>query len=393
MAAANTLLPVLRWLTVSGEVRDKLTQHLTALKEESKGQCLDLADMGDASKAVTRALQEAVLASSVDDAQFKAKTATLSASAKAYHMRLNNLQNEARSIQTEVDAILKLLWGTDNPRGASFAQPPPSSASTTVGPSGDAVPSAGESSGEGFDVEPPAVSRILESGPAPPKVERVEGERVVEPVRASRAEATKSEGGDEAVEVETIEIEVEPAESSGSTPSATTEQDDHVETMKITDITKELYERAVNFADCLDARSLRQRYRDVLSGKISSGYPGGAPGKASASPPTADDPSSSTQPRTPPRPPYQRQYQQPPPNTQESGLASDPYPNAVRKMMDPMKHVWEVKQEIAAEKGIDPASVDLWSGKTKLEESKRLYDYPSIQSYPIEVRQKGDVPR
>lgn len=395
-AAAAAVHRSVRWLSVNHEVRDTLTQHLTALKEESKGQSLDLADMSDASKAATRAFQDAVQRSSLEDAQLKGKMTTLSASVKAYNTRLNNLQNEARSIQTEVDAILKLLWGTDSPQGASFAKPPPSSSAAPAAEAAGAS-ATGSTSSDGFDVEPPIISKILEGEPLP-KVEKVEAERVVEDKKpASKEGSTAPKEGEEEIEVETIEIEVEPAEGSGSgAGAAATEQDDPVDSMKITDITKELYERGVNFADCLDARSLRQRYRDVLSGKIRSGYTGGtqsSAGKPYTEPLKPNGPGSeSTQPRAPPRPQYQH-YQQPPPNTNESGLATDPYPNAERKMVDPMKHVWEIKQEIATEKGVDPASVDLWSGKTKLEDSKRLYDYPSIQNYPIEVRQKGDIPR
>jgi hypothetical protein len=37
-------------------------------------------------------------------------------------------------------------------------------------------------------------------------------------------------------------------------------------------------------------------------------------------------------------------------------------------------------------------TIDIWSGHIRLEDHKRLYDYPTIQQYPLEVRQKGDAP-
>ncbi|KEG12566.1 hypothetical protein DQ04_01611080 [Trypanosoma grayi] len=357
-----------RFLSITSEAREALTKQLSALKEECKGQGLDLADMNDASRTAMRSLQESLKRTSVDNEQFKGKCTTLTASIKAYTARLSNIQNEARAIQSEADALLKLLWGTDSPqKAASFASPPKSAERTT------------SAEGDEFVVEPPPVAKVLGNDKQP--AERVEAERVEDAVKRPATEEMKVEE----IEVETIEVEVEP-------------QQDPADTMKITDITKELYERGVNFSDCLDARTLRQRYKDVLSGKIP---PGIHPGSPVEKPGAAEI--NTNQPRMPQQRSYYQQQQQqqqqstppppPPPNTSESGLAHDPYPNAYRKMVDPMKHVWELKNELAAEKGIDPNSVDLWSGKMKLEDHKLLYDYPSVQSYPIEVRQKGDIPR
>ncbi|EKF33887.1 hypothetical protein MOQ_002416 [Trypanosoma cruzi marinkellei] len=362
-----------RFLTMTSEVRDTLTKQLSALKEECKGQGLDLADMSDASRAAMRTVQEGLRRASVEDEHFKGKSATLSASMKAYTARLSNLQDEARSIQTEVDALLKMMWGTEAPtKAASFASPPRST--EEVGASSSSAAAAGgkrnETVDDEFIVEPPPLAKALGNDKRP--AERVEAERVQgtphKPVEEMRVEE---------IEVETIEVEVEPNESPA-------------DSMKITDITKELYERGVNFSDCLDARTLRQRYKDVLAGKFS---PGISPGTAASSPAAAE--ANTNQPPMPQHRLYQQQQQQQQqqPNTNESGLAHDPYPNAYRKMVDPMKHVWELKNELAAEKGIDPKSVDLWSGKCKLEDHKLLYDYPSVQNYPIEVRQKGDIPR
>ncbi|ORC92781.1 uncharacterized protein TM35_000021070 [Trypanosoma theileri] len=355
-----------RLLSIAAEAREALTKQLGALKEECKGQGLDLADMNDASRAAMRSLQESLKKANVDDEQFKGKCTTLSASIKAYTTRLTNLQNEARSIQAEADALLKIMWGTETPqKAASFASPP-----NSINDASTNTTAHDDSKGDEFVVEPPPVAKILESKQK--NTEHVEAERVQGTIKRSSQEVESQE-----IEVETIEVEVEPA-------------NDPADTMKITDITKDLYERGVNFSDCLDARSLRQRYKDVLAGKFSPGIQAGTPNTTSKAAET-----NMNQPRMPQNRSYQHQYQQQQQqsNTNESGLAHDPYPNAYRKMVDPMKHVWELKNELAAEKGIDPNSVDLWSGKCKLEDHKLLYDYPSVQNYPIEVRQKGDIPR
>ncbi|EPY36105.1 hypothetical protein AGDE_07080 [Angomonas deanei] len=324
--------------------------------------------MRESARTASQMFRDAFDKETVDDPSFKGKVATLSASVKAYNTRLANLQNEARSIQSEVDSLLKLMWGTESPRSADFSSPPTAK-----------VDPVAESS-SGFEVDPPIAAKVTEekTNKAAPSVEQVEAEPVTEPIK----KASNDPGVTEEIEVESIEVEVEPEPEAA--PAS-----DPAETMKITDITRDLYERGVNFSDCLDAKSLRQRYRDVLSGKVAS--------SVSQSQYSAPSSAASTQPKTAQRPPsYQQQQQQQyqaPPNTNESGITSDPYPNAQRKMVDPMKYVREVKQEIAMEKGIDANTVDLWSGKVKLEDHKRLYDYPSIQSYPIEVRQKGDIPR
>ncbi|EPY24021.1 hypothetical protein STCU_07354 [Strigomonas culicis] len=354
-----------RSLSISTDVRDSLTKHLSALKEECKGQALDLEDMRETARTASQTLQDAVRRSNVDDAKFKGKMTTLNASIKAYNTRLSNLQNESRSIQNELESVLTLLWGTEKPQGDSFATPPHA-----------AQKPAAPRKEEDFDVEPPFISKVLESEGKP--VEQVVAERVVDGHKA-RPDASTTVASEE-IEVETIEIEVEPeAEAAKSDP---------VDTMKITDITQDLYEKGVNFSDCLDAQSLRQRYRDVLSGKI----PYRATQKAQ-NPYT--EPLNDATLANPACRPDRRLLgtAATPPNTSETGITNDPYPNAQRKMVDPMRYVHEIKAELALEKGIDANSVDLWSGKTKLEDHKRLYDYPSIQSYPIEVRQKGDIPR
>jgi len=367
-SAIATAVAAYRCLSVSSEVRDTLSKPLSSLKEECKGQQLDLADMAEVMKAATHAYAAAVQTANAEDPQLRGKLTTLSASVKVYSTRLANLNNETRAIQGEVDAILKLLWGTENPHGASFAAPPTGAAATA----------------SDFEVDPPPISKMLDEeaatttvSAASPSVEHVDGERVVGSTSRSEPSHTAAARSEE-IEVETIEVEVEAT------------ADDAVDAMKVTDITKELYEKGVNFSDCMDARTLRQRYRDVLSGKI----PSATATQKAATRPAEPLATNTNQPRMPQRSNASQQQQAPPPppNTSENGLAADPYPNAHRKMVDPMKYVYQIKEEVAAERGIDPRSVDLWSGKTKLDDNKRLYDYPSVQSYPIEVRQKGDIP-
>lgn len=365
-----------RFLTIDSAKRDELTKHLTALKEECKGQGLDLADMNEAAKDAGKAVQEKVKQLGIDDTDFKAKVLTLSASVKAYHTRLANLQTETKSLQGEVDAVLKMMWGTENPAAANFSTPPPPSSPPRE------EKTAGSSD---FAVEPPPIAQVVENlnksgSKDTPKVETVEGERIPSDAAPNSSASSGAEKKEEEIEVETIEIEVEPSDSTSSDPA-----EDAVDKMKITDITSDLYERGINFSDCLDAKSLRQRYKDVLKGKIA----------APINPPKPKE--NTNQPPMPKRADtqhyqHQQQYNSTP-NTSEAGLAHDPYPNAHRKMVDPMKYVEEVKRELCAEQGIDPKSVDLWSGKVRLDDKKRLYDYPTVQSYPIEVRQKGDIPK
>eukprot|EP00796_Vickermania_ingenoplastis_P004015 gene4015-2869_t len=362
-AAAATM--ALRFLSLDKSKREDLTKHLVALKEECKGQGLDLADMNDAAKDAGRAVQDKVKQLAIDDAQFKGKVLTLSASVKAYHTRLANLQTEAQSIQGEVDALLKLMWGTESPEAASFASPPPAS-----------KPSEKEMAGsdDGFTVEPPPIAKMVDDinkSAETKKVEQVDGEHLPSDVPSPKGTSSAKE---EEIEVETIEIEVEPETSSTADPA-----EEAVDKMKITDITSDLYERGINFSDCLDAKSLRQRYKDVLKGLLRPRIHSSPP-----MPKRADAAQHYQQ---------QQQYTPPPPNTSQAGLAHDPYPNAKRKMVDPMRLVDDVKRELCSEQGVDPSTVDLWSGKVLLEGHKRLYDYPTVQSYPIEVRQKGDFPR
>lgn len=379
-----------RFFSLDSGKRNELTKHLSSLKEECKGQGFDLADMNDAAKEAGRAVQEKVRQLAIDDSLFNAKALTLSASVKAYHKRLANLQVEAQSIQAEVDALLKVMWGSENPEAANFATPPSSSFVASPSDASKQENSIGKKDGEqktdGFEVEPPPIAQFvndLSGNNTEKKVEKVEGEHLSSDTPIGGKPSVESAPGNVDAEVETIEIEVEPEPLDSAV--------DAVDSMKITDITSELYERGVNFSDCLDAKSLRQRYKAVLAGKFT---PPSTSFKKAAE-------ENKMQPPAPQRPEmHHSNYnygssssQQSSANANQTGLAHDPYPNAQRKMIDPMRYVSDVKKELCSEQGIDPNSVDLWSGKVRLDDSKRLYDYPTVQSYPVEVRQKGDIPQ
>jgi len=356
---------------VSTHTRDDLSRVATKVKEEANGQAMDVAEMLESARASHKKVLEALerngeLGST--DAKAKGKLQTLSASLKAYQNRLNNLQNEAKSINREAESLVKHLWGN-----SSGSEEPAAAAAAD----GDAAPQT-----EDFDADAPHISKILEE-------KTVEAEPVKGDSSASNTNTTASSAtGGSAAEPEVLEIEIETPE----------------EDIPITDITQALYEKGIDFSDCHDAASLRQRYKDMKEGKFEQKQ---AP------------PQQQTQQRAAPSQPayggggntgsyggnagypsneQRQQYQQQGgynanSTTTETGLAFDPHPGAQRKMLDPMKAVWEVKQNIAAENGVDANTIDLWSGPIKLEDHKRLYDYGSlVQTNPIEVRQKGDMP-
>lgn len=353
------------------DVREAITKSLNAVKEESKGQCLDLTDMNEASRNAANALQEMMKRHNVEDAKFKGKMATLSASLKAYNTRLNNLQNESRSVQREVEGALKLLWGGEEAPSQESLAPEP-------------TPSSND-----FDVDvPPIAQKLEEINNSPRRATFVEAEPVVETVEGeivsdSSKPTTTSSSSPSDGSIEDLEIEIESPEEKRLS-----------DTKPIHEITQELHEKDIDFTDCLDASSLRRRYQDVLDGKIKS--------KADLAREKRQAPKAQTQTQQPPnpRPPQQQSsysspsggYQPPPPNTSETGLAADPFPNGERKMIDPMQLVSQVKLDIAREKNMDVNTFDIWSGHVRLEDHKRLYDYPTIQQFPLEVRQKGDPP-
>lgn len=373
--------------TLSKDSRDAIIKSLSRVKDEAKGQLLDLTDMNEASRNAGNALQEVLKRNVVDDSKIKGKITTLTASLKSYNTRLSNLQSEARSVQNEAEALIKLLWGNNS----STADASPTTKSTTSGVNLD-------SEGDfGVDVPPIAqkieqvlgeTQKVTTSASTPPtsqasgKVETLEGDFIREDLTAPKSsKANPSNGADEDLE---IELEVEGSSSTNTSKSA---NEVLAEKASIPEITTELHNNGIDFSSCRDAESLRKKYLEFLEGKHKK--------PTSAKPnPTSNSSQRTTQQPPTPRPPQQQQqqYQQPPPNTTETGVSSDPYPNGVRKMIDPMKTVWEVKAEIAKERNIDANTINLWSGRVCLEDHKRLYDYPTIQQFPIEVRSKGDSP-
>lgn len=352
--------------------RDDFTKVVSRVKDEAKGQSLDLAEMGDAARSALKGVQEAQKRHTTVDAKVQGKLKTLSASLKAYNNRLNNVQNEAKALQADAEATMKLLWGNENvSEGGSASVEAETVEAERVDPSVEAD----------FDVEVPPVAKKFDDAMKNAKpVESVEAEKV--------SGGGSSKSGETQPEELEIEIEVDEPSPADDVP--------------VTQITQELYEKGIDFADCTDAKSLRKRYADVLAGKYD-----------------APAPPQQAQRQTPPqshsRPPQQQQqthqggyggnqaggYQgyggsgyNSQSQTTETGLAFDPHPGAQRKMIDPNKPVWEVKNEVARENGVDPNTVDLWAGTVLLADHKRLYEYGSlVQTNPIEVRSKGDAPR
>lgn len=76
----------------------------------------------------------------------------------------------------------------------------------------------------------------------------------------------------------------------------------------------------------------------------------------------------------------------------DTSPSNDP-PNVLRKVLDPMRLVGDIKKEIAAEKGIPPDWISLWNGGQLLNESKRLCDYPVADARTLEVRPNGSFNR
>eukprot|EP00744_Colponema_vietnamica_P000391 GILI01000703.1.p1 GENE.GILI01000703.1~~GILI01000703.1.p1 ORF type:complete len:366 (+),score=82.75 GILI01000703.1:59-1099(+) len=345
--------------------------------------------MNEASRNAGNALQEVLKRNAVDDIKVKGKIATLTASLKSYNTRLSNLQSEARSVQTEADALIKMLWGNSNAAEATKAQAPTPNADPSSDDFGVDVPPIAKKieqvlgeSRPSSSIDSSSETTSSNQPPAPSqKVETLEGDFIREDLTAPKSAQSTSTGTDEDLE---IELEVDGSTSNASPVKSANEL--LADKASIPEITTELHNNGIDFSSCRDADSLRKKYLEFLEGKFK---------KPSAKPNHNQEQRTTQQPPTP-RPPQQQQqqsqYQQAASNTTETGVSSDPYPNGVRKMIDPMKTVWEVKMEIAKERNMDANTVNLWSGKICLEDHKRLYDYPTIQQFPIEVRSKGDTP-
>jgi hypothetical protein len=325
--------------------RQDTTKTLTKVAQEFKGQALDLQDMCNASRVSLKECNDMVARLSktdVDDAT-KHKVNAVVSSLKAYCVRLGTVQGEAHSINADMDAIIKGAWKKDTASGET-----PATTSSTTTTSAEPAP------------------EIIVEAPEPVK-------------KSTSANVIKE-----------TEIEVETTEK----PQAA----DAAATMSVTEITEYLHEKGVDFGDCFDAASLRERYRQVVSGKYED----------TAKKKKLEELEKRRQAEQKTDRQYQRQqvkdeYRQPPPppahaepqmnygGSQEQGLMQDPYPGAERKMVDPMKFVWEVKAEFCKQKGINPNQADMWCGFTILEDHKRLYEYPQCQRAAIEIKMKGDT--
>eukprot|EP00759_Apiculatamorpha_spiralis_P031580 PhF_6_TR33467/c0_g1_i1/m.48815 len=341
--------------------RQDATKTLSKISEEFKGQSLDLKDMCNAARV---ALKEATdlqarLAKMEADENLKNKVQGLVGSLKAYSVRLGTVQGESQSLQADIDSILKGQWKKDSAgTGAATATKKPE------------------------PVEPEIVVEPPSSKPTPPKPTQPE----------STAEI-----------IEETEILVETVESQTSNKGTSFESE--ASKLSVTEITEFLHDKDVNFADCFDAASLRKRYVEVKSGK----YEDASKRKKlhdlerkreeeiranatkakqnSGTGPVRDFNQGGGSSNTTNNNNSSNSYG----GSQSTGLVQDPFPGAERKMVDPMKYVWEVKEEICKSKGMNPSLVDLWCGYTLLEDHRRVYDYPMVANNALEFRNKGDI--
>ena len=371
---------------MSTATRESLTHALTGAKEEAKGQSLDLAEMSEASRKILKTLQGAQSnAGSALDEKVASRVATLNASLRAYSSRLSNLQNEARAISNDADGVVKMLWGTEAP-----ATPAPDF-EVEVPPIAQALNREEEVRNDEKKADAETAAKVAASQPPPPPpVEDHAAAAAAEDVKVEVESPTeKSRPVDEKASAPN-EPEPQKAKSEGETIDvAAVEVESPVDSMSITDITTALHQKAVDFSDCFDAKSLRRRYQDVLDGKFPPQKPekkGGVTAQEQRNQPPV--PKSPTAPHQSFQDEYQRSSRSQA-NTTETGLAQDPYPGALRKAIDPMKYVWQVKKELGEEQHFSPDSVDLFANGVKLDDNRRLYEYPGLRNCAIDVRQKG----
>ncbi|KNH04834.1 hexokinase-2-like protein [Perkinsela sp. CCAP 1560/4] len=206
-------------------------------------------------------------------------------------------------------------------------------------------------------------------------------DREAEPIATEKAAPTVAEISENEVEIE------EPASTSAQNISSG---------VSVQEMTEYLHAKSIDFSDCFDEESLGKRYIAVKKGTYVP------PRKESSVAPIAPKvPSDSHKVcaiREPPT--YERDSSSGSKHSQEkmnyggssqNAVMQDPYPGAERRMCDPMKYVWEVKQEICQGKGVNSSQVDIWCGPIKLEDHRRMYEYPQCQRTPMEVRMSGDT--
>ena len=200
-------------------------------------------------------------------------------------------------------------------------------------------------------------------------------------LRRSAGQTTGEEAEKSNTSINEVDIELEEA-----TPDSP---------MTAAELTEYLHEKSVDFSDCFNEDSLRQRYMDVKRGtykapkkvqlKEESRHVTSNEQKISMirEPVVVQNTSNGNRSSERERFNYG--------GSSNCGIMQDPYPGAERRMCDPMKYVWEVKQDICQGRGVNSSQVDIWCGPTKLEDHKRMYEYPQCQRTPMEVRMKGDT--
>eukprot|EP00008_Paramoeba_atlantica_P007566 CAMPEP_0201483338 /NCGR_PEP_ID=MMETSP0151_2-20130828/7556_1 /ASSEMBLY_ACC=CAM_ASM_000257 /TAXON_ID=200890 /ORGANISM="Paramoeba atlantica, Strain 621/1 / CCAP 1560/9" /LENGTH=364 /DNA_ID=CAMNT_0047866435 /DNA_START=142 /DNA_END=1236 /DNA_ORIENTATION=- len=331
-------------------------ETLLKAAEEFKGQSLDLRDMCSAARVVK---QEAVDIAQQNQRELlssdtlKQKWDTLLSKIKAYCVRVGTVQGEAASLHDDIQQFLKM-------------KEPEESSSTSV-------------------KDKPAAS--------------VETPRIVrQEVREFTCTTSSPEDGTpiSAEVISETEIVIESSPDSQQKECENNAED----STPVSEITQYLHENGVDFSDCFNAESLRARYRDVKSGAYRPVQK------------QKETDAAARRRELEAKEERQRQRQESSrssTNTQQNqsssqhssqnmnyggspsgGLMADPYPGAERRMCDPMKYVWEVKREICAGKSVNPEQMDIWVGGTKLEDHRRIHEYPQVQYSPMEFRVKGD---
>ena len=380
--------------TLSAAARTDFARVASLARQEARTNADDIKDIASAARAAAAQLQAVRQKHGGDggDAKARAKLMTLAASMKTYAYRLSNLEAEARSIVEDAEAVLNELGTQQGGGGGGAAAPTPSGGGTAAAAAKAAAGSADRSdftldsdftaaSPTQQPVEPPAgaaqtpgAANRARAPTRPP----TDAEQLAKhpPGAGAFAEASAfaagsnlgMSGGDEELKVDFVRGDEPPkAAGTGEIPPQDIEVEpiDPIDEKSVTEITEELYNKGVDFSDCRDAKALRQRYKDVQAGKFQP--------KKAATPP-------------PPPPPRSNPYTPPPPNTSEKGLAQDPHPGSQRKMVDPNRLVGDLKLELSRENNLSPHTIGLFCAGVRMDETKRVSDYPQVQYHQIEIR-------
>ena len=343
-----------------------LKRVATQARQEAIANLEDLKDIASTARAAANALANARQrhASDIPDGKVKQKLTTLNASLKTYSYRLTNLETEVQSIIEDAEAVLASL--NNAAAGTETVQQATHSKNTNDDDKMkdddfvlDSDFSASSPQQKPTIQTPPTAEEHLKQHPA--------GAGTFAEV-ASSASSSNIESDDGDLKIEYVSSD-ERAKFNNSEDPGTIEIElpDAVDEKPVSEITDELFTKNIDFSDCRDAKQLRNRYRDFLNGKLS--------------PPQAK-PQRATQPPPPPR----DTYTPPPNNYTEKGMQADPYPNAQRKMVDPNRLVGDLKLEMAREHKISPYTIGMFVAGIRMDENKRISDYPQVQHNQIELR-------